>query len=507
MKSCLYRDKWSTLTNETADQDDLKRLSRQIAYSFLDYYLKDCHYEEEYIDLLCEMTTFSEDPQLNNPGAQALFVIILESLCDDFEELQTVTYNKVMTQVISYCRNIPAGKELDLTLKDFGIYSSQDLLDRITKIRANESFLSPRKCLKKILLLSRVTIGADVAITSVIIQRLTKVFPEAEIVLIGESKLEEVYGGNSRIKIRKISYSRKGGLLERLSSWHLVLQIIREEIASCPLEKTILVDSDSRLSQLGVLPLIPLDNYFFFDSRSDTSLDTRMSMAKLANAWVNKLVGEEEFCYPKVWIPKSYLDCATRFCNRLRNSGAERIIAVNFGVGGNPRKRVRRLLEEKLLLTLLNEPNTVIVLDKGFGEEELVYINSLISSIKNRGYSVIHTLFDSQNNAEINWGIIGVQSRIGEVAALIAKSDEFIGYDSACQHIAAALGTPCLTIFAGSNNMRFIRRWSACGPKSCHIIHVDTLTDPSLIDVDDIITRIMHARKMRTVNHLTRLPN
>ena len=99
----------------------------------------------------------------------------------------------------------------------------------------------------------------------------------------------------------------------------------------------------------------------------------------------------------------------------------------------------------------------------------------------------------------MNWGIIGVQSRIGEVAALIAKSDEFIGYDSACQHIAAALGTPCLTIFAGSNNMRFIRRWSAYGPNSSHIIHVDTLTNPSLIDVDDIITRIMHVRKMRNV--------
>jgi hypothetical protein len=481
------------------DQDDLKRLSRQIAYSFLDYYLKDCHYEKEYIDLLCEMTTFSEDPQLNNPGAQALFGIVLESLCDDFEELQTVTYNKVMTQVISYCRNIPAGKELDLTLEDFGIYSSQDLLDRMTRIRANESSLSPRKCVKKILLLSRVTIGADVAITSVIMQRLSRIYPEAEVVLIGESRLEEVYGGNSRIKIRKVPYSRKGGLLARLSSWHLVLQIIQEEIASCPLEKTILVDPDSRLSQLGVLPLIPLDNYFFFDSRSDTSFNTKMSMAELANTWVNKLVGEEESCYPKVWIPKSYLGCATRFCERLRNSGAQRIIAVNFGVGGNPRKRVGRLLEEKLLLTLLNEPNTVVILDKGFGDEELVHINSLSNSIKEQGYSVIHTLFDSEDIEEINWGIIGVQSRIGEVAALIAKSDEFIGYDSACQHIAAALGTPCLTIFAGSNNMRFIRRWSAYGPNSSHIIHVDTLTNPSLIDVDDIITRIMHVRKMRNV--------
>ena len=340
MKSSLYRDKWSALIKQECNREQLTRLSRQVAYSFLDYYLKDCRYEKEYIDLLCEMTTFSEDPQLNNPGANALFGIIVETLCDDFEELQTATYNRVMAQVISYCRKIPAGKELDLTLKDFGIYSYKDLLNRITKIRANSNFLSSQKQLRKILLLSRVTIGADVAITSVIIQRLSKIFPEAEIVLIGQSKLEEVYGGNPRIKIREVSYSKKGGLLARLSSWHLILEIIQQEMASSSTEKTILVDPDSRLSQLGVLPLIPLDNYFFFDSRSDTSLNRTMSMGELANSWLNDLIDEEDFCYPKVWIPSSHFDCATRFCAGLRDNGARKIITVNFGVGGNPRKRV-----------------------------------------------------------------------------------------------------------------------------------------------------------------------
>jgi hypothetical protein len=499
MKSYSYRDKWSALIKRDCDRDQLVRLSRQVAYSFLDYYLKDCRYEKDYIDLLCEMTTFSEDSQLSNPGAHALFGIIIETLCDDFEELQTATYNKVMTQVISYCRNIPAGRELDVTLKEFGIHSSEDLLGRITRIRANSNSLSTQKRLRKILLLSRVTIGADVAVTSVIIQRLTRIFPEAEIVLIGQKKLEEVYGGDPGIKVRKVPYSKKGSLLARLSGWHHVLQVIKEEIASCPLEETILVDPDSRLSQLGVLPLIPLDNYFFFDSRSDTSLNRTMSMAELANSWLNNLIGEGDLCYPKVWIPKAYLERATRFCRRLRDNGAHKIIAVNFGVGGNPRKKVGRSLEEKLLLTLLREPNTVILLDKGFGDEELLYANSLIDKIGSQGYSVQHTLLGSENDEKIDWGIIGLQSGIGEAAALIAQSDEFIGYDSACQHIAAALGTPCITIFAGSNNMRFIRRWSAYGPNSCHIVHVDTLTDPALIDVDDIITRIMHVRKIRNI--------
>ena len=497
MKYSYYREKWNALRKESVDSNSLRQLSRQIAYSFLDYYLKDCYYEKEYIDLLCEMTTFSEDPELTKPAAEALFSIIVESLCDDFEELQTMTYNKVMTQVITQCRNVPTGKELDLTLNGFGLYSSNDLIDRINKIRINNNSLSSQKRVRKIILLSRVTIGADVAITSVVIQRLNMFFPEAEFVLIGGGKLEELYGGNPSIRIRKLMYSKKGGLLERLSGWHSALKVIKEEMTSCPAEETVLMDPDSRLSQLGVLPLFPIDRYFFFDSRSDSALNKNMSMPELTNSWLDKILDEGNFCYPKVWIPKSYMDSAEQFCKRLRNKGAERIIVVNFGVGGNKRKRVGRRLEEGLLLRLLQEPNTVILLDKGFGDEELDYTNSLIGAIKKQGYPVLHSSFDFEDNREIGRGLIGVRSRIGEIAALIAHCDEFIGYDSACQHIAAAVGTPCLTIFAGSNNMRFIRRWSAYGPKSSHIIHVDTLTDPSSIEIDGIIARIVHIRRVR----------
>jgi len=494
MTTSFYRDKWSALKRRPPDQEELGRLARQIAYSFLDYYLKDCRYEEGYIDLLCEMTTFSQNPQLDSPGAQALFGIIVETLCDDFEELQTDTYNRVMAQVISYCRGIPAGKDLDLTLKGFKIDSYEHLLERIKKVRANDNSLTAEKSVKKILLLSRVTVGADVAITSIIIQRLAKIFPNAELILIGDKKMEEVYGGNPRIGIREVAYSKRGGLLSRLSVWHQVLRIIQEETASCPLEETVLVDPDSRLSQLGILPLIPLHRYFFFDSRSDTTFDSNMSMAELTNSWLDKLLGEESFCYPKVWLPQSYLAIAEPLCQHIRHHGAHRIIAVNFGVGGNPRKRVGKPLEEKLLLTLLQEPNTVILLDKGFGDEEHAYTNTLLEAINRHGYPVSHGAFNPSDIEEMAWGVIGVQTRMGEIAALIANSDEFIGYDSACQHIAAALETPCLTIFAGSNNMRFIRRWSAYGRRSCHIVHVDTLTNPSSIDVENIITRIEHAR-------------
>ncbi|MGD9305812.1 MAG: glycosyltransferase family 9 protein, partial [Desulfobacterales bacterium] len=101
-------------------------------------------------------------------------------------------------------------------------------------------------------------------------------------------------------------------------------------------------------------------------------------------------------------------------------------------------------------------------------------------------------------DVDITEGVVGLETRIGEIAAVIAQSDEYIGYDSAGQHIAAAVETPCLTIFAGSNNMRFLRRWSAFGQNSCKIVHVDTLNDPKAVNINDIIIRIMNERSIQT---------
>jgi len=496
MKSSFYRQKWSDLQAQIITPHEFRRLSQQIAYSFMDAYLKDCHYEDDYIDLLCEMTTFSEDNDLNGIVAGALFRIIIESLCDDFEDLQTETYNRVMAQIISFCRKLRAANDIDRFLQEFQIYTRDDLLTRINEIRRDNKMLPRQRNVAKILLLSRVTIGADVAITSIIIQRLAQLFPQAELVLIGGRKLDEIYGGNSNIRMSHVDYNRQGGLLDRLSSWQTVLKIIDRELAGCPLENTILVDPDSRLSQLGVLPIIDPDHYFFFDSRSEVSLAGNLSMAQLTNTWLNKITGEEDFHHPMVWPLPINLQKAAQLCAKVKRNGARRVITVNFGVGGNPRKRVSESLEKMLLLNLLQEPNTVILLDKGFGDKELQNSNSLLAGINAAGYAIHHMVFDADLERPLNWGVIGLQTRIGEIAALIANCDEYIGYDSACQHIAAAVKTPCLTIFAGSNNMRFIRRWSAFGSNTCKIVHVDTLSDPSSIDVEDIIIRIMNERKM-----------
>ena len=113
MRSSFYREKWLNLRAQAVEPAEMRRLTRQIAHSFMDAYLKNCHYEEDYINLLCEMTTISHDAGINRIAAQALFSIIIEGLCDDFEELQTETYNQVMAQIISFCRKLPRWRGIE----------------------------------------------------------------------------------------------------------------------------------------------------------------------------------------------------------------------------------------------------------------------------------------------------------------------------------------------------------------------------------------------------------
>ena len=167
---------------------------------------------------------------------------------------------------------------------------------------------------------------------------------------------------------------------------------------------------------------------------------------------------------------------------------------MNFGVGNNPRKRLDMDFEKQLLGEVLKSPQTVVLLDRGFGEDELSRSDSLISYLRDQGHQTAGARLGDSEYPGISHGIVGVECSIGEIAALIAECDEFIGYDSACQHIAAAAQTPTLTIFAGSNNKSFIRRWSACGNTQCNIVHVNTLTDPRHIDTNEIVQRVMEER-------------
>jgi ADP-heptose:LPS heptosyltransferase len=76
---------------------------------------------------------------------------------------------------------------------------------------------------------------------------------------------------------------------------------------------------------------------------------------------------------------------------------------------------------------------------------------------------------------------------IGAWAGLIAASDELIGYDSASQHIAAALRVPLIDIFIEQSTAKFRSRWRPAGRGPITIIdRAGKTIDPSQL-VDDVM--------------------
>jgi hypothetical protein len=111
MQPSHYREKYIALQKSGFDRNALSQLARQIANSFMDHYYQNNRYDENYIDLICEMATSFEDKELSKVVSSVFFSVIIEELCDDYEDFRFEAYNRVMSQVISYCRNVPAGKK------------------------------------------------------------------------------------------------------------------------------------------------------------------------------------------------------------------------------------------------------------------------------------------------------------------------------------------------------------------------------------------------------------
>jgi ADP-heptose:LPS heptosyltransferase len=153
-------------------------------------------------------------------------------------------------------------------------------------------------------------------------------------------------------------------------------------------------------------------------------------------------------------------------------------------VGENQLKRFGRDFEASLVARLIQEGATII-LDKGASEDEMEAADALIAdvtSVKGGGGRTQVVEIDEPGNAiattsaQTTPDILVWNGRIGMLAALIGECDLYIGYDSAGGHIAAALGIPCIGVFAGFGSRRFVDRWRPNGKAQSWLVAVDTLS-------------------------------
>jgi ADP-heptose:LPS heptosyltransferase len=466
----------------------------QAAGSFLERYDASGIYLGEAIALLCELSTL-EQPTLARSGVQGLFPRLIERLGDAFTPEACALYNRLFAQVIEHCRQRPEGQDFDRQLRRFGLFTQADILARAARVRQFRRFEARKTArIKKALVLSRVTIGADIAVTSVVLAALQEAFPRAEIGLVGNQKAHELFAGDPRVQLCAIDYPRGGGLFERLESWQRVVTALQRELQGLWPDEYVIVDPDSRLTQLGLLPLVADDRpYFFFESRS-YEIPGLNTIGALTAHWLQQVFGLEGALYPYCAPAPRDVAAASRLLRSARQHPAQSVISVNFGVGGNPAKRLPDPFELRLLRRLLANGATVL-LDQGGEPEEAARMRKLSTALQQDGIPTL--ALESFDEADaVPAGLVGAplltwRGGIGRLAALIAASDVYIGYDSAGQHIAAALGVPTIDLFAGFTSPRMPERWAPYGRGSPQVLVCDTTGDATAARLEAIIDAVL----------------
>jgi hypothetical protein len=362
------------------------------------------------------------DQLLESDHSRALFRIVVERLADLFEPRLCGVYADLFTEVIA--RRIP-----DL--------HAEHLLARYVRVRRPRKLDRDPEAIRNVFVLSRVTLGADVAITSIMLDAAKQAFPNAKIYFVGPQKAWELFAADPRLNHIAIAYGRSGKLDDRLSIW----PSLRETMCK---SASIVIDPDSRLTQLGLLPICPEEDYYFFESRSYGG-DSDAPLSVLTRSWVSETFGVAD-ARPYIYTGVDAPEIAT---------------TVSFGVGENPAKRVPDPFEEELLRHL---PRPVLI-DRGAGGEEADRVERAV--------------------ARAGPGVAMWGGSFAGFAAHIQRSHLYVGYDSAGGHVAAACGIAMISIFAGFASERMFQRWRPTGPGRIHVIR------PSA-DVEALITQIVN---------------
>ena len=283
--------------------------------------------------------------------------------------------------------------------------------------------------MQRVFVLSRVTLGADVAVTSVALAAAKERFPNAEICFVGPAKNAELFAGDARIVPVPVTYGRGSLLRERLQAAAELRGLVDEL-------RAIVIDPDSRLTQLGLIPVCDDSRYFFFESRAFGG-EADASLPLLTTEWLSE-VFDVAAAGPYV-APTPSKTIAD--------------ITVSLGVGENAIKRIDGDFELQLLKALLRQGRPML-LDRGAGGEETARVDALVHQLGSPALLQLH------------------DGSYASFASHILQSKLYVGYDSAGQHVAAAGGVPLVSVFTGHVCPRMFSRWRPTGAHA-YVVAID----------------------------------
>ncbi len=288
--------------------------------------------------------------------------------------------------------------------------------------------------------LSRVTLGADIKIVSPILAAMKARFPEARIVFVANRKSAELFAADPRIDHLNADYPRSGPVTARL-------QFAEDLRSRLNAPNSIVIDPDSRMTQLGLVAVCPPESCFHFQSRV-VGGETDSNLSDLIARWLVAKFGLDAQGYiapVKEPLPPTN-PCA----------------AMSLGVGDNETKRVGGDFEARLIAALATRYETLWV-DRGVGGGEAQRVTAAVEA--------------SGAARKVRFW----EGGFAGFASIIAQSALYAGYDSAGQHAAAASGVPLISIFAGAPSTRFRARWTPAGSASITQVVADGMIPDAIL--------------------------
>jgi len=132
----------------------------------------------------------------------------VEGLADRFEPSLCEIYARLFAQVIAH---------IDSPLEPGALVERYDRVRRPRRVSGNP---------QRVYVLSRVTLGADVAVTSVLLAAVKERFPGAELYFVGPRKNYELFAADPLILPAFLEY-RRGTLVERLAAAAELKKLLR----------------------------------------------------------------------------------------------------------------------------------------------------------------------------------------------------------------------------------------------------------------------------------------
>ncbi|MFA5101092.1 MAG: trehalose-6-phosphate synthase, partial [Candidatus Omnitrophota bacterium] len=424
---------------------------------------------------------FSINPGLAYTGRNLLIGRVVEHLADSYSNRGMMVNFELLARMIQFARVLPEGQRLNRMLNEFDIITQEDLLRRVHLLLEKRTRFSPeqRKKIVKIFIPSRVTIGSDILLTSMIIDKGRSAFPHASYVIFANKNTHQHFFDDAgypalSISIHHLDVQRRSLLIDSLGYWVEIVEHIAKQTDGADDGSWIAIDPFSRLTQSGLLPLARhIQNEYLFQASCQANETRIVSLGEKCSTWLEAQFGDSgKRGWPRLYLKKAHTQFADSI-SRQFGFNEKFVISMKLGSNGDMFKKAGRDIKENIdfeesLISRLLAQGKDVLLDKGYGDE-ITEADEIIAALRKAGNQVIEIADDNYEHEQFPMDtlrpfLIAWEGKpgetIGKFAALTRYTKLYIGYDSMGQHMAAACEIPVITIMAGAPTDAFYHRWT-----------------------------------------------